>query len=138
MIQHETQVRVRYAETDQMGYCYYGNYAQYYEVGRVELIRSLGLSYKEMEQEYDTMMPVMSLNIRFIRPAKYDESLKIITSLRQIPQKTVTFYSEIFNEKGELLNGGSVKLGFISATNYKSIDAPQYLIDKLRPYFETA
>lgn len=136
MIQHETYLRVRYAETDQMGYCYYGNYAQYYEVGRAELIRSLGLSYKEMEEEYGILMPVMSMNIRYIRAAKYDDRLKLITSLRKMPEKTVTFHTDIYNDKNELLNGGYVKLGFITSENPQGVEAPDFLIEKLKPYFE--
>ena len=72
MFTTETQIRVRYGETDQMGYLYYGNYAQYYEVGRAEMIRSVGLTYASMEKEHGTLMPVMSLNMRFVRPALYD------------------------------------------------------------------
>ncbi len=138
MIEHETFIRVRYGETDQMGYCYYGNYAQYYEVGRAELIRSIGLSYKNMELEHGILMPVMSMNIRFVRPALYDENLRIVTSLRKIPDKTMTFYSDIFNEKNEMVNGGYVRLGFILADKTKSLEAPKFLLEKLTPYFETA
>ncbi len=137
MIQHETYIRVRYGETDQMGYCYYGNYAQYYEVGRAELIRSLGLSYRNLEEEHGILMPVMSMNIRFVRPALYDENLKVITSLRKLPGKTMTFHSDIFNEKDELVNGGYVRLGFISSDKSKSLEAPKFLLEKLNPYFET-
>lgn len=136
MISFDTHIRVRYSETDQMGYCYYGNYAQYYEVGRAELIRSLGLSYQKMESEYGILMPVMTLNIRYVRPALYDELLKVSTTLRKMPHETMTFYTEIFNEKNELLNGGHVKLGFIQAKDKKSTIAPNYLIDQLKPYFE--
>ncbi len=136
MIQHETKLRVRYSETDQMGYCYYGNYAQYFEVARAEMIRSLGLTYRDMEKVHGVLMPVMSLNIRFVRPARYDEELRIVTTLRKLPEQTVTFYSDIYNENDELINGGSVKLGFISANDSKSIPAPDFLLEKLRPYFD--
>ncbi len=136
MISHETFIRVRYGETDRMGYCYYGNYAQYYEVGRAELIRSLGLSYKNLEEEHGILMPVMSMNIRFVRPALYDEKLRILTSLRKLPGKTMTFHSEIFNEKNKRVNGGYVKLGFVSSDKTQSLEAPEFLLDKLKPYFE--
>lgn len=137
MLEHEIFLRVRYAETDQMGYCYYGNYAQYYEVGRVELIRSLGYSYKDFELKYDVLMPVVSLNIRYLRPAKYDDLLRVVTSVRKLPDKKITFYTDIFNEQGELLNSGTVKLGFITSKNMtKGIFAPEFLLEKLRPYFE--
>ncbi len=136
MIQHETRLRVRYAETDQMGYCYYGNYAQYFEVARAEMIRSLGFTYKDMEAKHDTLMPVMSLNIRYVRPALYDEELRLMTTLRKLPSKTVTFYTEVYNEKSELVCGGSVKLGFITSAKGEGIEAPEVLLEKLRPHFE--
>jgi acyl-CoA thioester hydrolase len=138
MIEHETYLRVRYAETDQMGYCYYGNFAQYYEVGRAELIRSLGLSYRDMERDHGVLMPVMSLNIRYIRAAKYDDRLKLVTSLRKMPDRTVVFHTDIYNEEGKLVNGGTVKLSFISSSDHQSMIAPDFLLQKLAPYFETA
>jgi acyl-CoA thioester hydrolase len=137
MIQHEIQIRVRYGETDQMGYLYYGNYAQYYEVGRAELIRSVGLPYKSMEEDYGIMMPVVSMNIRYIRPALYDELLTIKTSLRHLPEQFITFYYEIFNEKGQLLNGATVRLCFMDIKTKKRIPTPEYLQKELGPYFIT-
>ncbi len=136
MFTHETQIRVRYGETDQMGYLYYGNYAQYYEVGRAEAIRSLGLSYREMETKYGVMMPVMSLQMRYVRPALYDELVTVRTTLRHLPTDTITFYMEIFNEKKKLVNGGSVKLCFVEMTTNKSVPTPQYLVDALSVYFQ--
>ncbi len=136
MIEHEVHIRVRYSETDQMGYCYYGNYAQYYEVGRAELIRSIGLSYKDLEKIHGILMPVMSMKTRFVRPALYDENLRMVTQLKELPQKTMTFHSNIYNEKNKLVNGGYVRLGFINAEKSKSLSAPQFLIEKLSPYFE--
>jgi acyl-CoA thioester hydrolase len=131
----ETQIRVRYAETDQMGYLYYGNYAQYYEVGRAEAIRTLGLSYKEMEEKIGVMMPVMSLQMRFVRPAHYDELLTVRTTLRHLPTDTITFYMEIFNEKKKLVNGGSVKLCFVEKATNKTVAPPQYLLEKIAIFF---
>lgn len=135
MFIHETQVRVRYGETDQMGYLYYGNYALYYEVGRAEMIRSLGLSYQEMESQFGIMMPVMSLQMRFVRPALYDELVTIRTTLRELPSSTMTFHHELFNEKKKLLNGGSVKLCFVEMATNKTVAPPQYMIEKLTPFF---
>lgn len=135
MFIHETQTRVRYGETDQMGYLYYGNYALYYEVGRAEMIRSLGLSYKDMEEKLGVMMPVMSLQMRFVRPALYDELVTIRTTLRELPTGTITFYMELFNEKKKLLNGGSVKLCFVERATNRTVPPPQYLIEKLTPFF---
>jgi acyl-CoA thioester hydrolase len=136
MYTHDFQKRVRYGETDQMGYLYYGNYAQYYEIGRVEMLRSVGLTYKSMEEEHGILMPVMTLEMRFVRPAHYDELLTIRTSLRELPAKTIVFHVEIFNEKMKLVNGGRVKLCFVDTQTNKSIDAPTYLVEKLRPHFE--
>ncbi len=136
MITHETQVRVRYGETDQMGYLYYGHYAQYYEIGRVELIRSLGLSYKEMEEKHQLMMPVMSLQMRYVRPALYDDLLTIRTSLRTMPNQYITFYVELYNEQKKLVNGGSVKLCFVDMTTNKTVPLPDYLAEKFQAHFQ--
>ena len=136
MIQHQHQKRVRYGETDKMGYLYYGHYAQYYEIGRVEMLRSLGLTYQQMEDELGVMMPVMTLQQRFVRPAYYDELLTITTTLRKLPEKFITFHVEISNERGELVNGGSVKLCFVDTKTNESVSAPAILLNKLKPHFE--
>jgi len=136
MYTHEFQKRVRYGETDQMGYLYYGNYAQYYEIGRVELIRSLGLTYKALEDTHGIMMPVVSMNVRYVRPALYDELITIRTTLRKLPGQFIVFYMELFNEKGKLVNGGTVKLCFVEAASQRTVPAPDFLVEKLKPYFE--
>lgn len=136
MYSHDYQKRVRYGETDQMGYLYYGNYAQYYEIGRVEMLRSLGLTYKAMEEVHGILMPVMSLQMRYVRPAYYDELLTIRTALRELPAKTIVFHVEIFNEKMKLVNGGSVKLCFVDASTNTTVPTPNFLMEKLRPHFE--
>ena len=136
MYQHETQIRVSYGETDQMGYLYYGNYAQYYEVGRVELIRSLGFTYQSLEKDHGIMMPVMTLNQRFVRPGFYDELVTVRTTLRKLPDSFITFHMELFNEKGKLMNGGTAKLCFVDIASNKTIAAPSVLLDRLRPYFQ--
>jgi len=118
-----------------MGYLYHGHYAQYYEVGRVEMLRSLGLSYKVMEEEHGVLMPVMSLNQRFVRPAYYDDELSIQTTLRHLPADFITFHVEIKNAKGKILNAGSIKLCFVDANTKKTISTPDYLIKALTPHF---
>ena len=85
MIRNQIKIRVRYGETDQMGYVYYGNYAQFFEVGRVEWLRALGVSYKSLE-ESGIMLPVIQLNINYMKPAKYDDLLTITTILTKTPQ----------------------------------------------------
>ena len=132
---HRFQKRVRYGETDQMGYLYYGNYAQYYEIGRAEMLRDLGFTYADMEKKHGILMPVMSLNQRYVRPALYDQLLTIQTTLRQMPEKTITFHHEIFNEKNKLVNGGSVKLCFFNPTTGKTVPCPEYLGETLAPFF---
>ena len=119
-----------------MGYLYYGNYAQYYEIGRVELIRSLGLTYKALEAEHGIIMPVMSMNIRYVRPALYDELISIRTTLRKLPGQFIVFHMELFNEAGKLINGGTVKLCFVEIASQRTIPAPDFLVEKLKPYFE--
>lgn len=136
MYAHDIQIRVRYGETDQMGYLYYGNYAPYYEVGRVEMIRSLGLTYKELEEVHGIWLPVMSLDMRFVRPAYYDELLTVHSELRELPGEYITFHVEIFNERKKLVNAGRVRLCFFDAKTKKVVQAPELLLEKLRPYFE--
>jgi len=136
MYSHDFQKRVRYGETDQMGYLYYGNYPQYYEIGRVEMLRSLGLTYKAMEEDQGILMPVVSMNIRYVRPAHYDELITIRTTLRQLPDRFITFNMELYNEEGKLINGATVKLCFVDAQSGKTIPAPEMLVEQLNPYFE--
>ena len=131
MYTHEFQKRVRYNETDQMGYLYHGRYISYYEIGRVEMLRSLGLSYREMEEKYRVMMPVMTVQARYVRPARYDELLTIRTTLRKVPTQYITFHMEILNEQGKLVNGGSVKLCFVDMETNKTIPPPAFLLQAL-------
>ncbi len=136
MFTHETRKRVRYGETDRMGLLYYGNYAQYYEIGRVEMIRSLGLTYKDIEDKLGVLMPVVTLYSRFIKPAYYDEDLRIKTAISEFPVRTIVFHTEILRANGELINKGEVKLVFVSAENFKRVDTPVEIRNKLKPWFE--
>ncbi len=137
MYTHEFKKRVRYGETDQMGYLYYGRYADYYEIGRVEMLRSLGLTYREMEEKERIMMPVAFVEMRYLRPAKYDELLTIRTLVRLLPTgKSINFYTEILNEEGQLLNGGTTRLVFVDMNTNKTMNAPEFLLEKLRGFFE--
>ena len=112
MIINESKVRVRYGETDKMGYCYYGVYAQYFEIGRTELMRQYGLTYKKIE-DAGIMLPVLSLNVKFIKPAFYDDELTIKTYLTKLPLVRIEFLYEIYNQHNELLNNGETTLVFI-------------------------
>jgi acyl-CoA thioester hydrolase len=136
MIQFTTQVRVRYAETDQMKVVYHGNYAQYFEVGRAEWIRELGFSYKKIE-ELGFMMPIVELDIKFLRPAHYDDLLTIVTTLKQLPNTyKIEFLQEVYNEQKTLLTVGKVVLYFLDMATYKKVDMPSELLAVVTPYFK--
>ncbi len=135
MFSNEITSRVRYAETDQMGYVYYGNYPQFFEIGRVEALRALGISYKEMEEE-GIMLPVAKLEIKYVAPAKYDELLVIKTEIRELPGRRITFHHEIKDEKGKLLTLGMVQLVFASIESKKPCPIPPNLLMALEPYFK--
>ena len=136
MYQFTTPIRVRYAETDQMGIVYYGNYAQYFEVGRVETIRSLGMSYKALE-DMGVMLPVVEMNIKYLRPAHYDDVLNIQTTVKELPtDHKITFHQEIFNEAGKLITTGTVWLYFLDKETRKSVLIPKELQEKLSTYFQ--
>ena len=130
MYSHKTNIRVRYGETDKMGFVYYGIYAQYYEVGRVELLRSLGISYKSLEDSgYE--LPVVSFKINYKRPAFYDDEIIIKTSISETPSSKITFNYECFNIDGSLLNNGKVVLVFVNRDTKKPCKPPQIIIDNL-------
>lgn len=131
----ETKVRVRYAETDRMGYVYYGNYATYYEVGRVEALRQLGLSYKEMEDS-GIILPVLEFSIKYFKPAFYDEELTIKTIIPEIPKARIKFIYECYNIKNVLLNKGETTLVFVNTKNGRPCTAPISFIEKIKPFFE--
>lgn len=127
----ESKIRVRYGETDQMGYCYYGNYAQFYEVGRVEALRNLGFSYRSLE-ESGIMLPVLEFKIKYLKPAYYDDLLTVKTSVHEIKGARILFTYEMFNEKGELLNTGETTLVFISKGTNKPCTPPESLVERLK------
>ena len=132
----ETQVRVRYAETDQMNVVYHGNYAQYFEVARVEGIRSLGLSYREIEAR-GYVMPLVELHVRYLRPAQYDDLLTIKTEIRELPSgHRIEYHHEVYNEAGKLLTTGRVVLYFLLAATREKTTIPAFLQEKMAPYFQ--
>jgi len=132
----ETKIRVRYGETDQMGICYYGNYPMYYEVARTDMLRELGLSYKQMEND-GIILPVVSLSVQYLLPAYYDEVLTIKTILRSIPGVRITFNYEIYNDAGQLLNTGETTLAFINKTTRRPMKPPDYFLNGLSKYFQS-
>jgi acyl-CoA thioester hydrolase len=135
MLTNYTTARVIYADTDNMKYAYYGNYAKYYEIGRTEAIRSLGISYREME-ERGVFMPVHSMNSRFLKPAFYDELLTIKTVVEKLPEARMVFQHEIYNQNNELIHTGEVTLIFFDGLRKKPVRAPEFLLQLMQPYFE--
>lgn len=134
MYQSETTVRVRYGETDQMAYVYYGYYAMYYEVARVESLRKLGVTYKELEA-MGVMMPVLENHSTFIAAARYDELLRIVTIIREKPTVKIKFEYEIYNEKNELIHQGETLLAFVETKSGKPCRPPEVMMKVLAPFF---
>ncbi len=129
----ETIIRVRYAETDKMGYCYYGNYAQYFEVARVEALRNLGISYKSIE-ESGVILPVIKYNIEYKKPAYYDDEITVRCIVDKMPNVKIVFNYQTF--KGSLLlNEAQTTLVFVDQNTNKPIQAPKYILDKFKTYF---
>ena len=124
-------LRTRYAETDQMGVVYYGNYPQYLELGRVEWLRSIGFTYKAMEEE-GIMMPVVSLQIQYKKPALYDELITIRTKLKKLPSTKIEFDYEILNEKGELLSTANTVLVFVDARTFRPVRCPEKVLKLIK------
>lgn len=135
MYESTVQIRVRYAETDQMNVVYYGNYAQYFEVGRVESIRQLGVVYKDIEAS-GVIMPVVEMHVRYLRPATYDDLLTVKTTLRELPENyRIEFFQDVYNEQGKLLAAGRVVLYFLEAQTKRKTNIPAALKEKLSPFF---
>lgn len=134
MFSSETLLRVRYAETDQMGYVYYGNYATYFEVARVEALRKMGYSYKEMEQN-GIIMPVLEFAIKYFKPAFYDDELRIVSIINELPTTRLRFEHETYNAQNVLLNKAHVTLVIVNRETMKPCHAPDYFVDALRENF---
>lgn len=130
---HFTKLRVRYGETDQMGYCYYGNYAQYLEVGRVEALRNIGMSYKEME-ENGVMLPVSEFQVKYLFPAKYDDELTIKSKIMAIQGSRLYFEHEIVNVEGRLISTSKITLAFVSKVTMRPILPPPLFLTLLLQY----
>ncbi len=135
MFVSETQLRVRYAETDKMGYVYYGKYAEYYEIGRTDSIRKFGMTYRRMEDE-GIILPVLSFSCKYIRPAYYDDLLTVRTMIKEKPETRLKFEYEIINEQGELINVGETVLVFVDAATRRPRKAPDDFLQQLNQYFD--
>lgn len=134
MYQSETKIRVRYGETDQMGYVYYGFYAMYYEVARVESLRQLGLTYREIEA-MGVIMPVLENKSKYLAPGRYDEELRIVTTLRDKPSVRIRFEYEIFNEQNKLIHQGETLLAFVDKLTNRPCRPPAAMEKVLQPFF---
>lgn len=135
MFEHRTQFRVRYADTDKMAFVYYGNYARYFEIGRVEALRSLGISYRQLEEE-GVMMPVLENYSKYLRPAFYDDMLEIRVMIKEMPGIKIRFDYEIFRQTGELIHTGYTLLAFVSVAKKKLCSPPDSVLEAVRRFFE--
>lgn len=133
MFTTETSIRVRYAETDRMGYVYYGNYATYLEVARVEALRQLGVSYRELEDR-GILLPVAEYQIKYFLPAYYDDELIIKTSITEMPGVKIKFSYEIYKED-KVISKASTDLVFVEKTSMRPTRCPNDIADKLKHYF---
>ncbi len=134
MYSHAVKYRVCYADTDQMGYVYYGNYARLYEIARVETLRSLGVSYKSLEDN-GIGLPVAELYTKFIAPGLYDDELTVICQVDMLPTAKIVFSYRIKNEAGDLINEGKTTLVFMDLKTKKVIKAPDFIMNALMPYY---
>jgi acyl-CoA thioester hydrolase len=134
MLIHSTKIRVRYGETDQMGYMYYGNYAQFYEVGRVELLRSLGMTYESMEAS-GIMMPVLELKCKYIKPALYDQEITVKVIIEKMPGIRIHFNYELYNEQEELINIGETTLVFVDMVKNRPCHPSEEFLNKVKQFF---
>lgn len=130
---HDISLRVRYSETDRMGYCYHGNYATYFEIGRVEALRAIGVVYKSLEDQ-GILLPVVSLEINYKLPAKYDDLLRLKTSLTGISASTLSFEYHLYNQDEVLLTTGKTTLVFVNSASAKPIRIPEWILLQLLPY----
>jgi len=135
MLKYSHYKRVRYSETDKMGYLYYGHYAMYYEIGRTESLRAFGMSYKQMEDEEGVMLPVVSLESRYLAPAYYDDNIEIVTMLKEMPEKMITFHHELKNSEGKILNRAKIKLFYIDMKTGARRSIPDSLKNIFSPHF---
>jgi len=135
MYSFDYDYRIRYADIDQMGYMYYGNYAKLYEIGRVEALRSLGLRYRDLE-ETGIIMPVYENKSRFISPVKYDDLVTIRVIIKSLPKVRIIFHYEIYDEQKTLLHTGETTLVFVKTLNNRITTCPEEITDRLLPFFK--
>ncbi len=135
MITSVNEIQIRYDEVDKMGYVYHGNYAKYYHISRTELFRKLGFSDKKLE-EMNIIMPIIELNIRYIKPIYYDDIITIITFLKHIPSTRMKFYHEVKNSDDELINEANSTAVFVDMETRVPMRVPEFIVNKIKTYFE--
>ncbi len=135
MLQSEIEIRVRYGETDRMGFVYYGNYATYFEVARVEMLRQLGINYKDLEDS-GISLPVVHFDIKYMKPAFYDDRLTVKTTVSEVPGARIRFHYETCNHEKVLLNIASTTLVFVNVHTLKPCMAPEFVMQKIMPFFK--
>jgi acyl-CoA thioester hydrolase len=133
LISYDTQIRVRYKDTDQMGIMHHSNYIVMYEQARTEWLRDMGLTYAEIERR-GIMSPIIEVQSRYLAPAFYDDVLTVRVFLDEMPMVKLVVRSEVYNGKGELINRGSVTLGFMSAETRRPCRAPEWFMTTLEQY----
>jgi len=126
----QTYVKVRYSETDQMGVVHHGNYAQYLEIARLEWLAQFGISYKTMEEQ-GVMLPVYEMEFKFLKPAKFDDILRIETNLNKVPRVKIEFNYTVYNQYNELITTATTILVFMNSLTGRPIRCPEYILDKL-------
>ena len=135
MIVSKSKIRIRYDEVDKMGYVYHGNYAKYYHISRTELLRKIGISDIELEKE-DILLPVIEMNIKYLKPVFYDDIITIKTSLHNIPTSRMIFHHEVCNHNNEVINRADSTVAFVDINTRKPMKAPQFIVNKIKSYLE--
>ena len=130
MFTYDQKIRVRYGETDAMGVVYHGSYPLYYEEARTEMLRSIGLSYAELERQ-GTMMPVVDMHIKYVASAFYDDLLTVRVSIKDLPTARIVFHYEVINERQQVVNQAEVTLVFVDAATRRPRRAPQPMVDAI-------
>lgn len=135
MFEETIQLRVRYHDCDPLGIVYHGHYAKFFEIGRTEAMRKHDFSYKQLE-EHGVAMPVVEMNIKYFRPARYDELMDIKTIIREWPEKHMVFQGEIYNQEGKLLTSSDFRFVFVKMPSLRRCHVPQFVLDHLAPFFK--
>ena len=131
MISVESHFTVLYGHTDRMGVMYYGHYPLLYELGRTDWIKSMGIAYRDMEDEWKIALPVLEMQVRYLKPARYDDRVQIISTVREMPGKVINFEHQLYNPDAQLINKANIKLGFYCMQKRKLVDCPVQLKDRI-------